>query len=473
VMSKRSLSDSEDEFVPEETEEALSNQIDFLASRALKKESILASSSLTSPQDFSGLQLVPEHEERPFWVLPSGRIFLESWAHNYDDAYEFLVAISEPVSRPEWIHEYMLTTWSLYAAIAVNIDTSTIIRTMSRLSKNHIPPQVIAYINESTSRYGKVKMVLKHNKFYVESSSSKILNDLLKNSLIADARVREEAVEGAAADLVTNGRVDEETGFVINEEAKEMRDNLNFGGGDSSSDDDFMSSDSDSVDDDDDDDDDDKGNRNMYGDVDSSDDDKEKKNKRPLNKKPPKQTVSFQISGSKSETVKRLAIEMDLPLMDEYDFKNDTHNPNLPIDLKPTTKIRRYQERSLSKMFGNGRARSGIIVLPCGAGKTLTGVTAAQTIGKRCIVLCTSAVSVLQWKFQFKEWTTIPEENIVCFTSEEKKDIPDKPIVLITTYAMITHGKRSERGEQIMSKIRSVEWGLMLMDEVSLIYTRN
>jgi DNA excision repair protein ERCC-3 len=33
-------------------------------------------------------------------------------------------------------------------------------------------------------------------------------------------------------------------------------------------------------------------------------------------------------------------------------------------------------------MFGNGSARSGIIVLPCGAGKTLTGVTAAQTIKK-------------------------------------------------------------------------------------------
>ena len=41
-------------------------------------------------------------------------------------------------------------------------------------------------------------------------------------------------------------------------------------------------------------------------------------------------------------------------------------------------------------MFGNGRARSGVIVLPCGAGKTLVGVTAACTIRKRCLVLCTS-----------------------------------------------------------------------------------
>ena len=179
--------------------------------------------------------------------------------------------------------------------------------------------------------------------------------------------------------------------------------------------------------------------------------------------------MSFQIDGSKSEIVKRAAIEMDLPLMDEYDFQNDTVNADLPIDMKVETKIRRYQERSLSKMFGNGRARSGIIVLPCGAGKTLTGVTAAQTMRKRCIVLCTSAVSVLQWKFQFKEWTTIPDENIICFTSEEKPPLPDHPCVLITTYAMITHGKRSEGSEKIMDKIKSVEWGLMMMDEVHVV----
>jgi len=44
-------------------------------------------------------------------------------------------------------------------------------------------------------------------------------------------------------------------------------------------------------------------------------------------------------------------------------------------------------------MFSNGRARSGIIVLPCGAGKTLTGITAACTIKKSTMVVCTTQVS--------------------------------------------------------------------------------
>lgn len=58
-------------------------------------------------------------------------------------------------------------------------------------------------------------------------------------------------------------------------------------------------------------------------------------------------------------------------------------------------------------MFGNGRARSGIIVLPCGAGKSLTGVTAASTIKKSIMVLCINNVSVKQWKEQFTMWTTV------------------------------------------------------------------
>jgi DNA excision repair protein ERCC-3 len=58
-------------------------------------------------------------------------------------------------------------------------------------------------------------------------------------------------------------------------------------------------------------------------------------------------------------------------------------------------------------MFSNGRARSGVIVLPCGAGKTLVGITAASTIKKATIVLCTSGVAVEQWRSQFLMWANV------------------------------------------------------------------
>lgn len=54
---------------------------------------------------------------------------------------------------------------------------------------------------------------------------------------------------------------------------------------------------------------------------------------------------------------------LNYPMLEEYDFRNDTQNPDLSIDLKPHVSLRPYQEKSLSKMFGNGRARSGVLLL--------------------------------------------------------------------------------------------------------------
>ena len=79
-------------------------------------------------------------------------------------------------------------------------------------------------------------------------------------------------------------------------------------------------------------------------------------------------------------------MELDFPLLAEYDFRHDSVNPDINIDLKPLAVLRPYQEKSLRKMFGNGRARSGVIVLPCGAGKSLVGVTACCTVRKKAMV---------------------------------------------------------------------------------------
>ena len=52
---------------------------------------------------------------------------------------------------------------------------------------------------------------------------------------------------------------------------------------------------------------------------------------------------------------------LNYPMLEEYDFRNDTINPDLAIELKPHVTHRPYQEKSMAKMFGNGRARSGAL----------------------------------------------------------------------------------------------------------------
>lgn len=68
-------------------------------------------------------------------MCPDGRIFLETFSPVYRQAYDFLIAIAEPVCRPECVHEYVLTPHSLYAAVSVGLDTQTIIAVLNRLSK--------------------------------------------------------------------------------------------------------------------------------------------------------------------------------------------------------------------------------------------------------------------------------------------------------------------------------------------------
>lgn len=60
-----------------------------------------------------------------------------------------------------------------------------------------------------------------------------------------------------------------------------------------------------------------------------------------------------------------------------------------------------------------GLAAAGIIVLPCGAGKSLVGVAAAARVKKATLVLCTSSVSVDQWAHQFSLWTNQDPEDVV------------------------------------------------------------
>ncbi|KAJ8025255.1 General transcription and DNA repair factor IIH helicase subunit XPB [Holothuria leucospilota] len=94
----------------------------------------------------SQMILKPDHSARPLWLAPDGHIFLESFSPVYKHAHDFLIAIAEPVCRPEHIHEYKLSAYSLYAAVSVGLQTGDIIEYLRRLSKTSIPPGIIEFI---------------------------------------------------------------------------------------------------------------------------------------------------------------------------------------------------------------------------------------------------------------------------------------------------------------------------------------
>lgn len=382
------------------------------------------------------MPLKGDHTSRPLWVAPDGHIFLEAFSPVYKYAQDFLVAIAEPVCRPTHVHEYKLTAYSLYAAVSVGLQTSDITEYLRKLSKTGVPDGIIQFIKLCTVSYGKVKLVLKHNRYFVESSHPDVIQHLLQDPVIRECRLRN--AEGEATELITEtftsrsaisktaeGSGGPSTSQVVDPQAKSdiPKDLFDF-----------------------------------YEQMDKDEEEEEET-----------QTVSFEVKQEMIEELQKRCIHLEYPLLAEYDFRNDSLNPDINIDLKPTAVLRPYQEKSLRKMFGNGRARSGVIVLPCGAGKSLVGVTAACTVRKRCLVLGNSAVSVEQWKAQFKMWSTIDDSQICRFTSDAK----DKPIgcsIAISTYSMLGHTtKRSWEAERVMEWLKTQEWGLMILDEVHTI----
>ncbi|XP_063363105.1 general transcription and DNA repair factor IIH helicase subunit XPB isoform X2 [Cydia amplana] len=377
----------------------------------------------------SQMALKPDNASRPLWVAPNGHIFLEAFSPVYKHAHDFLIAIAEPVCRPHHIHEYKLTAYSLYAAVSVGLQTADIIEYLQRLSKCAVPAGIIEFITLCTLSYGKVKLVLKHNRYLVESKHVEVLHKLLRDPVVQQCRLRRDGDEllptpAAAAPPALPHTTGEEKPA-----ANGVPDDIS----------------------------------QFYQQLDKDDEEDE------ATDLSANTAVAFEVDPDKIEVIQKRCIELEHPLLAEYDFRNDSVNPDINIDLKPTAVLRPYQEKSLRKMFGNGRARSGVIVLPCGAGKSLVGVTAVCTVRKRALVLCNSGVSVEQWKQQFKCWSTADDSMICRFTSEAK----DKPMgagILITTYSMITHGqRRSWEAEQTMKWLQAQEWGLVVLDEVHTI----
>uniref|UniRef100_A0A2I3MNP8 General transcription and DNA repair factor IIH helicase/translocase subunit XPB n=1 Tax=Papio anubis TaxID=9555 RepID=A0A2I3MNP8_PAPAN len=382
------------------------------------------------------MPLKDDHTSRPLWVAPDGHIFLEAFSPVYKYAQDFLVAIAEPVCRPTHVHEYKLTAYSLYAAVSVGLQTSDITEYLRKLSKTGVPDGIMQFIKLCTVSYGKVKLVLKHNRYFVESSHPDVIQHLLQDPVIRECRLRNS--EGEATELITETFTSKSA---ISKTAEGS-------GGPSTSRVTDPQGKSDIP-------------MDLFDFYEQMDKDEEEEEET--------QTVSFEVKQEMIEELQKRCIHLEYPLLAEYDFRNDSVNPDINIDLKPTAVLRPYQEKSLRKMFGNGRARSGVIVLPCGAGKSLVGVTAACTVRKRCLVLGNSAVSVEQWKAQFKMWSTIDDSQICRFTSDAK----DKPIgcsVAISTYSMLGHTtKRSWEAERVMEWLKTQEWGLMILDEVHTI----
>jgi len=190
----------------------------------------------------------------------------------------------------------------------------------------------------------------------------------------------------------------------------------------------------------------------------------------------------LEVERQKRSLVKEKAFEHGIPIVDEYSFVSQTSSleseieapanvirmRKVPVVLTMNTIVRDYQSMSCSKLYWDSfRCHSGILILPCGAGKTLIGITAFATLQQPCIIFCQSTLAATQWTEQIKLWTNLSKAAVSAITSMHKDRNPDAEVV-VTTYAMFAGNelKRKDESMRIIERIRKREWGLMILDEV-------
>ena len=132
-----------------------------------------------------------------------------------------------------------------------------------------------------------------------------------------------------------------------------------------------------------------------------------------------------------------------------------------PIELRPDGwELRSYQQAAVDHFWAGG---SGVVVLPCGAGKTLVGAAAMAQASATTLILVTNTVAGRQWKRELIARTSLTEEEIGEYSGERKEIRP----VTIATYQVLT----TRRGGAFahLDVFNARDWGLVVYDEVHLL----
>ncbi len=130
--------------------------------------------------------------------------------------------------------------------------------------------------------------------------------------------------------------------------------------------------------------------------------------------------------------------------------------------------IRDYQKESSDVFFASGSEKggSGVIVLPCGAGKTVVGICTMALTQTKTLILSPNIVAGRQWIREILDKTDLTEDQVKEY-SGEKKEIGD---VTVATYQILTQKRGGKDGEFAHFHLFAEnKWGLMIYDEVHLL----
>jgi DNA excision repair protein ERCC-3 len=168
---------------------------------------------------------------------------------------------------------------------------------------------------------------------------------------------------------------------------------------------------------------------------------------------------------------KQRLLQVGWPVEDLAGFLPGAH---LDVRLRERTltegvpfKVRTYQWAAVHRWYQSGKPAGGygVVVLPCGAGKTIVAMTAMTVVKTHTLILATNQAAVNQWERELIERTHLTPDQVGTYTGDRKQIRP----ITIATYQILTWRASREQDFAHLHIFRDHDWGLLVYDEVHLL----
>ncbi len=180
---------------------------------------------------------------------------------------------------------------------------------------------------------------------------------------------------------------------------------------------------------------------------------------------PPRGERAVQIVPRSRGELKQVLLSLGHPVQDLAGYDDA---PPLEMRLDQDTQawqLRDYQFAAVDAFHAGPDAGSGVVVLPCGAGKTIVGIAAMVRLGMRTLILCAGHTAVQQWKREILARTSLRPEDVGEYSGRIKELKP----VTISTYQLLTWRPGKHEGAPHFALLYKAAWGLVIYDEVHLL----
>ena len=348
--------------------------------------------------------------ENPLIVQSDRTILLDVHAPRADECRQALVPFAELEKSPEHLHTYKLTPLSLWNAAGAGFTPEDAVKVLNEYSKYDVPQSVEVWIKETAGRFGRLRLV--------EGYSIEVPKKIDKDGNPSAETVKEEYLY-----MVT----DTQNVFREINASRVGKKYLQIAEY--------------------------KGPDNPQTKLTEN----EKK-------------FCFSLPLTLRGTIKQELLQMGWPVKDDVPMGD---GEPLEINLRETTlsgkpfAIRQYQREAAQSIVGDKGPGTGFgtIVLPCGAGKTIVGMTTMSLLKTNTLVITTNISAVHQWIDELLDKTNLTRDDIAEYTGESKTIKP----VTVATYQILTWRPEKEGPYPHFSIFKERNWGLIVYDEVHML----